>query len=381
MRSETRRALAGVAVVTLAVLMAACGGKEEKAPAVDVVQAALVPSADFVARVDLESIRATSACQDFVKKEEGEAEKEAEKEAEDSEAAKSAADQLEEIQRITGLTSDDVSMLLVSADLEAMEVGGEGAAKKDLSKANGVLAIQLKKPLPNAKLVEAAKAAAAKSKGGQAEEVQVAGQTAVRLVTEKADDPDLYLTMAPGETVVYVAPNTTSLEGALQRAGSGEMSALPAELQTVQGTLPAGAQLKLAFVAPDKLRQGIQEQLTKAKEDPEAMMWAGMLEPFKDLRSLAIGAECSAELRVGIGSDLGTPEGAVQLATMLKTMVLPMAQGGLAKTLGKQPQEVEDRLEVSTEGQTLKIGVRLTQEDMAAIKKSSEEKEEAAAGE
>jgi len=376
-----RRALAGVAAVTLAMLMAACGGKEEKAPPVDVVQAALVPSADFVARVDLESIRATPACQDFTKKEEGAAEKEAEEKAEDSEAAKSAAEQLEEIQRITGLTSDDVSMLLVSADLDAMEVGGEEAAKKDFSKANGVLAIQLKKPLPNAKLVEAAKASAAKSKGGQAEEVQVAGQTAVRLITEKADDPDLYVTMAPGEMVVYVAPNTKSLEGALQRAGSGEMSALPAEIGTVQGTLPAGAQFKLAFVAPAKLRQGIQEQIAKAKEDPQAMMWAGMVEPFKDLRSLAIGAECGAELKVGIGSDLGTPEGATQLATMLQTMVLPMAQGGLAKAVGKQPQEVADQLEVKAEGQTLKIGVRLTQEDMAAIKKSSEEKEEAAAEE
>jgi hypothetical protein len=368
--------------VTLAVLMAACGGKEEeKAPPVDVVQASLVPSADFVARVDLESIRATPACQDFAKKEEGEAEKEAAEEAEDSEAAKSAADQLEEIQRITGLTSDDVSLLLVSADLEAMEVGGEEAAKKDFSKANGVLAIQLKKPLPNAKLLEAAKAAAAKSKGGQAEELQVAGQTAVRLVTEKADDPDLYLTMAPGETVVYVAPNPTSLEGALQRVASGQISALPAELQTVQGTLPTGAQFKLAFVAPEKLRQGIQEQLAKAKEDPEAMMWAGMVEPFKDLRSLAIGAECGADLKVGIGSDLGSPEGASQLATMLKTMVLPMAQGGLAKALDKQPQEVADRLEVNAEGQTVKIGVRLTQEDMDAINKSSEDEEEAAAGE
>jgi hypothetical protein len=377
MRPKTRTVLAGAAIAVLALISAACGG-EEKAPA-DVFQAALVPSADFVARVDLEAIRATPACQDFAK---DDVEKtKAEPAMPDSEAVKGTADQLKEIQKITGLTADDVAAILVSADLEAMDLGGEGV-ERDISKASGVMAVQLKKPLPNAKLVEAAKAAAAKSQGTKAEDIQVAGQAAVRLVAAKEGDTDLYLASAPGDLVVFAAPNTASLEGALQRAQSGQLVALPAELETVRGTLPTGAQFKLAFLAPPKLRQGIQDQLAKAKEDPEAMMWAGMVEPFKDLRSLAIGVECGAELKIGIGGDLGSPEGASQVAMMLQTMVLPMAKGAMAKALGKQPQEIEDRLEVKAEGQALKIGVRLTQEDVAAMKKASEEKKaETAAGE
>jgi hypothetical protein len=361
-----------VAISALALLSFACGGEEEAAAPADVLQAAHVPSADVLVRVDLEAIRATPTCKDFAKSDEAD-------EAEGAPEAASAAAQLDEIQKITGLTEDDVVSLLISADLDGVDIGGE--AEPDLSKANGVLAVQLSKALPNAKLIEAAKTAGAKREEGAVEEIVVAGQPAVKLAAKEEGDPDLFLTVAPGDLTVFAAPSVASLEGALQRAQSGQFAAVPAGLETVRGTLPAAAQLQLAFLTPDKLRQGIQEQLEKAKADPEAASWAGMVEPFKDLQSLAIGVECGADLKVGIGGDLGNPEAATQVASMLQMMVLPMATGAMAESLGKQPQEISEQLQVAAEGQTLKISVKLSQADIAALQKSDEPEDEAGAAE
>jgi len=376
-----RPVFAVLAVGALALLATACGGDKEKATAttpaapVDLSAAALVPGADFVAKLDLAAIRATPTCKDFADDAvSGEAEDEAT--AEDKAKAEKAELRFEEIQRITGLTADDVLSIVISADLETVDLEAEEGSD-NLEKVNGVVALSLAKPLTSAKLFEALQAGAADNEQAEVKQIQVAGAQAVHLSSGKPKDPDLYVASGPGERVVFVAGNTASLEGALQRAGSGQFVAIPAPLETVRQTLPAGAQAKLAFLTPAPLQQGIQEQLDKAQKDPEAAMWAGMVAPFKDLKSLGLGVECGAELQIALGGDLGSPEGATQVATMLQTMVLPMAKGGMAKSLGKTPAEIDDRFQVSSEGQALKISVRLTQEDLAGLRKSSEEEEDA----
>jgi hypothetical protein len=364
-----RHLRAGMAILALSLLWISCSSekKEQAAQPIDVFQAGFVPSADFVARVDFEAFRNTPAYKNLVKDDEA-----TEEAASESVKAQGKVEQLEEIRRITGLTPDDIVAVIISADLDTVDLGGE-ETEPDISKVNAVLAVQLSKSLPNTKLVEAAKAIAGKDNRGTAEEVQVAGQPAVKLSSEDEDEPDLFVTSGPGEQIVFMAPNTASLEGALKRARSGEFSGVPAGLETVRGTLPAGAQFKLAFLTSPELRQGIREQLEKAKEEPDAMMLSGMVEPFKDLQSLAVGVECGDGLRVGIGCDLGSPESANKVATMLQTMVLPMVTGGLAQSLGKEPQEISDRLEIKAEGQALKIGVKFTQEDIATLQKFSDE--------
>ena len=168
-----------MAITALALLLVACGDKKEQAAKpVDVLKAAFVPSADFVALVDFEAIRNTPACKDFTKGNDV-----TEQSTTESENIQSTTDQLEEIQKITGLTVDDIVAVLVSVDLDSLDLGGEGV-EPDLSKANGVLAIQLSKPLPNAKLVEVAKALALKDKRGTVGEMLVAGQPAVRMISE-----------------------------------------------------------------------------------------------------------------------------------------------------------------------------------------------------
>ncbi len=368
MRPHRGHILAGIAITILTLLFIACEEKQKQVtkPA-DVSQAAFVPSANFIASVDLKAIRNTPACKDFAKDNDT-----AKEITTESGKAQSTTGQLDEIQKITGLSVNDVASVLVSADLNTLDIGGEGG-EPDMSKAIGVLAVQLSKPLPNAKLVEAAKAVAAKDNNGTAEAIQVAGQTVVRLSSKDGDDPDLFVASGPGEQTVFMAPNTASLEGVLKRAKNGEFSSVPVELETVRKALPPGAQFKLAFLTPPKLREVVQEQIDKAKKDPDATMLAGMVVPFKDLQSLAVGVECGEDLKVGIGSDLGSPEGASKVATMLETMVLPMATGAIAKWTGKDPQEVSDRFDIKADGKALKVEVQLSQKDIELMQKSNDQ--------
>ena len=63
MRTHTKPILAAVSLAALALLTVACSGADEKPAATgDAIGAAIVPSADFVARIDVEAIRATPAC-------------------------------------------------------------------------------------------------------------------------------------------------------------------------------------------------------------------------------------------------------------------------------------------------------------------------------
>jgi len=374
MRTHTKTCLAAAGLAALAVVTVACSGADEKPAATgDAIGAAIVPSADLVARIDMKAIRATPTCKAIADDAMG-----------SEEAAAGAPDEakerFEKLQKITGLTADDLLLVLLSADMDAVDLGGDDAGSS-LEKAKGVLAITLAKPLPAAKLTEAMKAAVEGEEQTQLEEIQVAGQAALYLTSTKPNEPTVYLASGPGDHIVFVSPTSEGLEGALKRAAGGEQAELPAALESVKGTLPAGAQFKLAFLAPDKLRQGIKDQLAEAQKDPGAAMYAGFVKPFEELKSLAIGVECGAELEIAIGGDLGTEEGATQVATLLQTMVLPMAKGGMAKALGKEPAEVDDRFEVSATGPTLKIGVRLTQEDLDGLReKEAADKAEAAAG-
>jgi hypothetical protein len=374
MRTHTKTCLAAAGLAALALVTVACSGADEKPAATgDAIGAAIVPSADLVARIDMKAIRATPTCKAIADDVTGSEEAPAG-------APDEAKERFEKLQKITGLTADDLLLVLLSADMDAVDLGGDDAGS-NLEKAKGVLAITLAKPLPAAKLTEAMKAAVEGEEETQLEEIQVAGQAALYLTSTKPNEPTVYLASGPGDHIVFVSPTSEGLEGALQRAAGGEQVELPAALESVKGTLPAGAQFKLAFLAPDKLRQGIKDQLAEAQKDPGAAMYAGFVKPFEELKSLAIGVECGAELEIAIGGDLGTEEGATQIATLLQTMVLPMAKGGMAKALGKEPAEIDDRFEVSATGPMLKIGVRLTQEDLDGLReKKAADKAEAAAG-
>lgn len=389
---KTKSLLGLTAGVALALSSVGCGS-EAGAPAAsatspagsppaDVSAAAIVPGADLVARIDVAAIRSTPACRDAA--EGGAAAGISE---EDEEGAEKDDMDFEAFQRVSGLTPEDVLGVVIAADMDTVDLDAEDANARFAS-AGGVVAIHLARRLTPDTLAKALEAANAGKNDREVRRIEVAGHPAVQVARVETADaspddeedgpeppPDLFAASGAGEGTVFLAPNQASLAGALQRADAKAFEKIPAPLESVRGSLPEGAQVKLAFLAPEKLRTGIQDQLAEAKQEPEAAMWAGMVTPFEKLQSIGLGVECGEEMRVGIGADLGSAESASQAAALLNGMVLPMAKGGMAQKLGKIPAEIDDRVSAAAKGSTLSLNVRLTKDEIAGLRKPSEEDE------
>jgi hypothetical protein len=363
-----------LAVVAGGALAVGCDG-QAAGSAESHLEAAIVPDADFLVRVDFQSIAATSACKGFGKQEASD-EASGEDDATDEEPESGEPEPLdfERFLEVTGLGPGDAVALLVAGDVDGLDLEAEGGP--DLSDAVGTLAVQIAKPLGSGKLGEGLEAAA-EGRPTTIEKLDLDGHPAFVIRTEKEDDEDVYVASAPGETTLLAAPNAESLRGALARAQEGAYAEVPAALDTVRQALPQGAQAQLAFLAPQKLRDAIQTQLAEAQEDPQAAMTVGFIKPFENLQSISFGAMCGEELQLNLAADLGGAEAANEVSTLLKTMVLPMAKGAIAETLKRSPAELDDRFDVSSEGPALKIGVRMSGDDVTALR---EKREEAAAG-
>jgi hypothetical protein len=210
--------------------------------------------------------------------------------------------------------------------------------------------------------------------------VEVGGTPALHVASPKPGQPDTWAAILGGNTV-FVAFNKASLEGVLQRARSGELAEADAEIQQARAALPATGQGGLVFVAPEALRELIRGRIAQAAEDPGAAGMLGFVEPFANLRSIGIGFDADAELRVATTWDLGDEAVAGQAQAMFGGMLLPMAQAGLAQAAGRSPGEMADRLAITTQGSALRLVYRMTAEDAAGFEavRQKEAAEKAAA--
>jgi hypothetical protein len=357
------RLLSAAIVVTFGV---ACGATPGTSSGNDSSPAAIVPDADFSAKLDLQSIRATSACQSFAADADAEAAGDATTDDEtgtDSDAKPSKID-MDKLMEMTGLRPEDLLAVVVSADLAGVDLD---APEPDIETANAVVGVHIAKALSTAKLSAALKASAP-AQASQVSDVDLSGTPAILIRAEDENEPDIYAASGPGDTTLFVAANSASLLAALERAASGNHISLPAPLENVRKALPADAQVTIAFLAPQELRDKIVTQLEEAKQDPAAAMTASFADPFKNIQSLALAAQCGDELQISIAGDLGSDGAATQVATLLQTMALPMIKGTVAEWVGKPPSEIDDRFDVATEGPALRIGVRMTAEDLAALR-------------
>jgi len=338
-----------------AVLLASCGGAPEGAAT---LEAAIVPGADLVIRVDVQALRSATLCGD-AKAEEPAADGETPEKSEDPEFDG------EHFLEVTGLTADDLLSVLVTADLDQVEVGSENA-DANLQKAVAVAGARLGRVLDLDTLEKGLRESARGDAPPAITRVDVGGTPALKIDAPNPEEPDVFVaSVADGKTLLAAA-NQASLAGALERLSSGRLAAIAPELEVVHASLPAGAQARLGFVLPQKIRDGIAKQIDQPS--PENAMAAGFAAPFKKIKSLSFGVEAAERLTVVLAADLGAEDAAQQAQGLLGGMLAPMARSALANALGKQAAEVEDRLAVTARGTAIDVTLRLTAEDVSAIR-------------
>lgn len=350
-------------IVTWTLLAGGCNSSQESAstaehtskPAID---AAIVPNADFIVRIDVNAIRQASIIKQL-------------ENAQGNSVETQPA--YEKFQQATGLSKDDVQAVVISANTTNFDFAN-GAAQASLPQLTGIAAIELGKSLTTDNLISGLQVLMDDAQA-TISRFELEGTQAIRIQSSKPDEPEVYAATSGDAKTVYIALNKASLQATLQRAKKGIMAASRPELQDL--SYPA-AQANLAFMAPQGLRDTIQTQLAKSQESPQGAMLSGFIAPFKDLRSVALGINWDTGMQIDLAGDLGAAQAATQVAALLQTMALPMLKSYTARSSGKTSLNLDEQFKVSVTDATLHIGLRFTGENIQAFRKAKDKAKTAA---
>ena len=356
-RTGASWALASVVIVG-ALFTGACNGNKgsEQASAQtskQAIDAAIVPGADFVARIDIKAIRESPIVKQFEK-------------ARKNTVNIGSKTKQEKFQEAIGLSKDDVVAIVISASTDGVDFAN-GTTSGNLAQLTGVAAIELAKPLGIDKLMAGLKTLLDDGAKAEISKIKIGESEAVRMQSTKPDEPSIYAVTSSDAKTVYLAFNQTNLQAALQREKQGKMVKSPPRLQTISNPT---SQTNVAFIAPEGLRETIRQQLEKAKGSPGAAMMEGFIAPFKDLQSIAIGINWDTGMQLEIAGDLGEAQAAAQVSTLLQTMALPMLKRLAAKSAGQMPSNLDDKFKVLAEGTVLRISMSFTGEDLHAYQQA-----------
>jgi len=389
------------ATLALPAFLAGCQAGEsepQRQPAGAPLEAAIVPGANLLLEADLQAVRQAPIFAVLAPMLKDEAEDEGDDEGvevsgEAGESEPAPEFDEEKFFAVTGLSPEDFISVVVSARLEPPEPSPEGGEEEGdgasldpeaffgaAQKAPAAVSLLLARSLELDRLEQGLR----EGGGAMAElsRVEVAGTPALHGTSSKPGEPETWAAILGGNTL-FVAFNQESLEGALQRAQSGQPAATAPEIEQARAALPEAAQGGLVFVAPEALRELIRERIAKAAEDPGAAAMLGFVKPFENLRSIGVGVEAATDLVVATTWDLGDAAVAGQAQAMFGGLVVPMAQAGLAQAAGRSPGEMSDRLVISSQGSALRLVYRMTAEDAAGFEatRQKEAAEKAAAEE
>jgi hypothetical protein len=314
------------------------------------VEAAVVAGADLVGRIDFEAMRGA----DILLKLE---------QVQTNEKLREIRDANRRFEEMTGLTREDLRFIVFSANTSTVNPRATRAA--GLESLDAVVGIALTKPLTIEQLTQGIQAMGTERPAPKVTETEIAGRPALIVEPDGPEQNAAYVALSPESTTVFLTVSQASLAAALTRADRGEIEVPSPTVISAQTVISRGAQLRLAFVVPNALRSKIRETLDGDQENPQVAMVAGVLQSFKDLQSLSLGIGLSQDMALNLVCDLGSEESAQEAATLIGTVLAPMMKAALESA--ERPARIAESFQVVPEGSVLKLGLRLSAEDLDSI--------------
>jgi hypothetical protein len=312
-----------------------------------VLDAAVIPGADLVLHLNLQSIRQSPIYKTL-----------------DALSAASATgapsplnmgDAGQQLEKILGIKEADVIAIVLSADLDGIAMSPMGPDPSALKSLNAVMGVVVAKDISTAQLKEAILAMAASQDPPEAVELaedKIGDTDILALVPTGEDDLPMHLAVRDGRQV-FLGLNYDSLKGALDRA-EGAVPPLEPAMAGVMKSITADSQMKLGFVVPAALKAmigGLSNPDAPGGDDAgtgDAGAGMGaMLAPLKEMRSLSFGLNLGEGLALTIAGDMGSG-GAATGVGMLLGMLKPQFQAAVAEQIGRSPAEIPDNVFASS---------------------------------
>lgn len=332
--------------LAIALATSGCGRKG----ATSGLDAAIVPGADIVAKVDMEGIRSSAIVQ-------------ATKNS-DSQSNAVASDIFwKPFWTATGLTRDDVAGVVVSVDLENLDLANT-PPDSQLNKLEAIMAFELKKSLTMDQL-KAGIAAMDVTHQATVTPVTIEGETAF-----KTEEGGVVSVQGDGR-YVFFAPNEGCLGEALIRLKKGKAEKLSPAMSTAFKSLSDAPQVRVALVLTEalqaKMKESLEAQRQKASSDLGSGMMIGMLGPMVNTESLGLSVTFTSNVALNLGCVFTTVEAATQMkgtVDMLLGMLAMAAQQKAPNQAGALAHAI-----TSTQSESrLTLSITLKETDLALIK-------------
>ena len=362
MDNGKKRPAAGLAALlllaTVPLLTPGCGEKAESSVAS--LDAAVVPGADFSGRIDYRTARKSPAVNTILRL----------REEKSPVAARADEEQAREFEAAAGFSRDDLLTVLFSGDVDGVDPGnpGKGESYREM---NAVLAFAFDRALSREQLDAGLRALFTEDSQSRVEEGEVAGRKVFTVTNDGYSGPMLYAALSRDGRTIFFTPNAPSMEKVCSREEERRVEELPASLERVERFLPPKSQLKTSFVVPEPMRLKIEEELSSLEKDasknPGMGMALGLMAPFRKISSLSLGVNFGEGLDFGLSADLEGEGEALQAATIVQTILLPLLKAKLSQQGGAAIDGIEEKISVSSSGPNLHFTVSLDPADLEAL--------------
>lgn len=309
-----------------------------------------VEGADLLLHVDAAGLQGTpfSKAVDGQKSEEAKAE------------AKAKADKFT---AATGLTEDDMQVVVLSADIDNIDF--ESKDPKQFETLPALAAFQLGKAV-TLEQVKAGIMVMQEESGKPGMEMSTASKDGLEVLVlkpanTKPDGPQEFyaVTSSDGKNVLF-GLNTASLKDGLSRIDAAATSAPSPDMANAIRAI-GNKQFRFAFVLPQVMRQKLQAELGgNAGGDPMGAMFL----PLASTQALLISAHADQNLDLSILLDLGDAAKAQQATGMLQSMVMPMLMMGAGEQLGPNAMSVAQKVKLAPQEGAVSLSISLTPDDV-----------------
>lgn len=269
----------------------------------------------------------------------------------------------------TGLTGEDIIDIGFSCDMDTFNMDGKTPRERTAG-LRGLTAIAVAKPLSISKIKKAITLELGSPELAGVADITIANHAALKINATKPSEPHFYLALTQNQRVVLLAFNAETLEAALRRAISGQVTPHPDALSHMHKTLPGGSQIQMACVIPQILRTRLKHQINtmnqQASQNPGLAAFAGIARLFQGLKTFSMGVRMESHALITLGSELGSQQEAQQAGILLKNMFIPMIQASMMQNAPQsQPvPNLEKNVSVTTTGNALNISLRLTEKQL-----------------